>query len=43
MKAKHLALVIALSMLALSACTASVTTYDHPHGYYDQYGYYHRY
>jgi len=44
MKAKYLALAISVAMLALSACTASITTYDHPHGYYyDRYGYYHRY
>jgi hypothetical protein len=42
MNLKHLALAIALSMLALSACTASVSVRDHP-GYYDRHGYYHRY
>jgi hypothetical protein len=34
---------IVLGALALSACTASVTTHDYPAGYYDSYGYYHRY
>jgi hypothetical protein len=43
MKLKYLTLAISLGMLALSACTASVTTYGHPDGYYDRYGYYHRY
>ena len=37
------ALAIVLGLLALSACTASVRTYDHSAGYYDSYGYYHRY
>ena len=39
---KHLALVVLAGMLALSACSASVRTAPAP-GYYDSYGYYHRY
>ena len=41
MKIKLFAIV--LGALALSACSASVRTYDHPAGYYDSYGYYHPY
>lgn len=39
---KRLALAVVVSMLALSGCTASVTTYDAP-GYYDSHGYWHYY
>jgi uncharacterized protein YceK len=42
MTMKRLVLAIAVSMLALSGCTASVTTYDGP-GYYDSRGYWHYY
>jgi len=42
MHLKHLAFAIALGMLALSACTASMSVYD-PDGYYDRHGHYHRY
>ena len=44
MAAKRLALIVIASMLALSACSASVTTgYPAHYGYYDSYGYWHRY
>ena len=39
---KRLALAIVVSLLALSACTISTTTYD-GRGYYDSQGYWHYY
>ena len=43
MAIKRLIFVVVAGMLALSACTATVTA-GHPahYGYYDSYGYYHR-
>jgi len=42
MTQKRVLLAIAAAMLALSACSASVTTRA-PAGYYDSYGYWHSY
>jgi hypothetical protein len=44
MAKKRLALIIVASMIALSGCSASVTTgYPAHYGYYDSYGHWHRY
>jgi len=44
MIAKRLVFVLVASMLALSACSASVSTgYPAHYGYYDDYGRWHRY
>jgi hypothetical protein len=44
MVSKRLVFIVLASMLALSACSASVTTgYPDHYGYYDQYGRWHRY
>jgi len=44
MPIKSLTLIIAASMIALSGCSASITTgYPAHYGYYDSHGYWHRY